>query len=122
MTDLIEKLVSSTVANAERPLYVEVKGAATMNRGGSRPYFGSIPEFGNEEPGYSISGAASGSPADKGGLKGGDRIVKFGGNPVTNLDDFDAALRKLKPGDEVEVIVVRDKQEVALKVKLEPPK
>ncbi len=122
VTDLIEKLVSSTVANAERPQYVEVKGAATMNRGGNRPYFGSIPEFGNEEPGYSISGAASGSPADKGGLKGGDRIVKFGGNPVTNLDDFDAALRKFKAGDEVEVIVVRDKQEVALKVTLDPPK
>ena len=122
VTDLIEKLVTSTVANAERPQYVEVKGAATMNRGGSRPYFGSIPEFGNEEPGYSISGAASGSPADKGGLKGGDRIVKFGGNPVTNLDDFDAALRKFKAGDEVEVIVVRDKKEVALKVTLEPPK
>ena len=122
VTDLIEKLVSSTVANAERPQYVEVKGAATMNRGGSRPYFGSIPEFGNEEPGYSISGAASGSPADKGGLKGGDRIVKFGGNPVTNLDDFDAALRKFKASDEVEVIVVRDKQEVALKVTLDPAK
>jgi peptidase M28-like protein/PDZ domain-containing protein len=122
VTDLIEKLVTSTVADAERPQYVEVKGAATMNRGGSRPYFGSVPEFGNEEPGYSISAAVSGSPADKGGLKGGDRIVKFGGNPVTNLDDFDAALRKFKAGDEVEVVVVRDKKEVALKVTLDPPK
>jgi len=122
VTDLIEKLVSSTVATVERPQYVEVKGAATMNRGGSRPYVGTIPEFGNEEPGYSISGAAGGSPADKGGLKGGDRIVKFGGNPVTNLDDFDAALRKFKAGDEVEVIVVRDQKEVALKVTLDPAK
>jgi S1-C subfamily serine protease len=48
--------------------------------------------------------------------------VKFGGNPVANLDDFDAALRKFKAGDEVEVTVVRDKNEVALKVTLEPPK
>ena len=122
VTDLIEKLVTTTVANSERPPYVEVKGAATMNRGGSRPYVGTIPEFGNEEPGYSISGAAGGSPADKGGLKGGDRIIKFGGNPVTNLDDFDAALRKFKAGDEVEVIVVRDKKEVPLKVTLDPAK
>ena len=122
VTDLIEKLVSSTVANPERPQYVEVKGAATMNRGGSRPYFGAIPDFGNEEPGCSISGVTSGSPSDTGGLKGGDRIVKFGGNLVTNLEDFDAALRKFKAGDEVEVIVVRDKQEVALKVTLDPPK
>ncbi len=122
VTDLIEKLVTTTVANSERPGYVEVKGNASMNRGGNRPYFGSIPEFGNEEPGYSISGAAPGSPADKGGLKGGDRIIKLGGSAVSNLDDFDAALRKFKPGDEVDVIVVRDKQEATLKVKLDPAK
>lgn len=122
VVQLIQKVVESTVETSERPAYVEVKGSAQPMRGGTRPYFGSIPEFGNEEPGYAISGAAAGSPADKGGLKAGDRIVKFGGNPVANLDDFDAALRKFKAGDEVEVTVVRDKKEVALKVTLEPPK
>jgi len=122
IVDLIQGVASGTVDSTERPDYVEVKGSAQPTRGGSRPYFGSIPEFGNEEPGYAISGASPGSPADKGGLKGGDRIVKFGGNPVANLDDFDAALRKFKPGDEVEVIVVRNKQEVPLKVTLAPAK
>ncbi len=122
VTDLIEKLVTTTVANPEKPGYVEVKGNASMNRGGNRPYFGSIPEFGNEEPGYSISAAAPGSPADKGGMKGGDRIIKLGGHAVTNLDDFDAALRKFKAGDEVDVVVVREKKEVTLKVKLDPAK
>ncbi|MBS0202142.1 MAG: M28 family peptidase [Planctomycetes bacterium] len=122
VVDLIQKLVADTVETADRPAYVEVKGTAQPTRGGTRPYFGSIPEFGNEEPGYSISGAAPGSPADKGGLKGGDRIIKFGGSPIANLDDFDAALRKFKGGDEVEVIVVRDKKEVPLKVTLEAPK
>ena len=122
VTDLIEKLVTTTVANPEKPGYIEVKGNASMNRGGNRPYFGSIPEFGNEEPGYSISAAAPGSPADKGGLKGGDRIIKLGGHAVTNLDDFDAALRKFKAGDEVDVVVVREKKEVTLKVKLDAAK
>lgn len=122
VVDLIEKLAVATIDNPERPKYVEVKGTAQPTRGGTRPYFGSVPEFGNEEPGYAISAAAPGSPADKGGLKSGDRIVKLGGQPVTNLDDFDAALRKFKGGDEVEVIVVRDKKEVPLKVVLDPPK
>lgn len=121
--DLLQKVANSTIEAADRPQYVEVKGTARPgSSGGARPYFGSIPEFGNEEPGYAISGAAPDSPADKGGLKGGDRIVKFGGNPVANLDDFDAALRKFKAGDEVEVIVVREKKEVPLKVTLGPPK
>lgn len=122
VVDLIQKLTTSTVENPERPPYIEVKGTAQPTRGGTRPYVGTIPEFGNEEPGYSISGAAPGSPADKGGLKGGDRIIKLGGNAIANLDDFDAALRKFKGGDEVEVIVVRDKKEVSLKVTLEAPK
>jgi Peptidase family M28/PDZ domain/PA domain len=122
IVDLIEKTVAAAVEAPERPQYVEVKGTAQPTRGGNRPYFGSIPEFGNEEPGYAISGAAPGSPADKGGLKGGDRIVKFGGNSIANLDDFDAALRKFKAGDTVEVVVVRDKKEVPLKVTLDPAK
>ena len=122
VTEIIEKVVSATVAAPERPPYVEVKGSATINRGGNRPYFGSIPEFGNEEPGYSISGVASGSPADKGGLKGGDRIVRLGSHPVMNLDDFDAALRKFKPGDEVEITVVRSRQELLMKVILDRAK
>ena len=122
VTELIEKMAASTIETTERPAYVEVKGTAQPTRGGSRPYVGTIPEFGNEEPGYSVSGAAPGSPAEKGGLKGGDRIVKFGGTAVANLDDFDAALRKFKGGDEVEVVVIRNKMEVKLKMVLDPPK
>ncbi len=122
VVNLLEKLATATIESSERPQYVEVKGSAQPTRGGTRPYVGTIPEFGNEEPGYAISGAAPGSPADKGGLKAGDRIVKLGGNPVTGLDDFDAALRKFKAGDEVDVIVIRDKQEVPLKVTLDPPR
>ena len=122
VVNLLEKVATATIESTERPQYVEVKGSAQPTRGGTRPYVGTIPEFGNEEPGYAISGAAPGSPADKGGLKAGDRIVKLGGNPVTGLDDFDAALRKFKAGDEVEVIVIRDKKEVPLKVTLDAPR
>ena len=122
VVDLIQKVVESTVATPERPQYVEVKGTARPTRDSSRPYFGTLPEFGNEEPGYAISGASPGSPGEKAGLKSGDRIVKMGGNPVANLDDFDAVLRKFKAGDVVEVIVIRDKKEVALKVTLDPPR
>lgn len=122
VVDLLHKIAESTIENPERPSYVEVKGSAQPTRGGSRPYVGTIPEFGNEEPGYAVSGAAPGSPADKGGLKGGDRIVKFGGTAVASLDDFDAALRKFKAGDEVEVTVIRDQKEIKLKMVLDPPK
>lgn len=120
--DLLEPLVVQTATNAERPAYVEVKQPASPMRGGNRPYFGTIPDFGGEGEGYAIGGAAPGSPAEKGGLKSGDRIIKVGGNKITGLDDFDLALRKFKAGDEVAVVVLRDGQKVTLKVVLDPPR
>jgi len=122
VADLVEAITLKTAATPERPDYIEVKGTAQMGRSGNRPYVGTIPDFSSEEPGYSISGAASGSPADKGGMKAGDRIVKIGPHKVTGLDDFDLALRKFVPGDTVDMTVVRDGKEVTLKVTLEPPK
>ena len=91
-------------------------------RGGDRPYFGSIPDFGKPGGGYAISGVSKDSPAARGGLEGGDLIVRLGGSAVTNLDDFDSALRKHKAGDAVPVVVVRGGVEVTLEVTLDPPR
>lgn len=121
VVDMIEQVTLETVQSAEKPQYVEVKGSgdqAQTRSGGSRPYFGSIPDLGNETPGYALSGVAGGGPADKGGIKGGDVIVEFGKNKISNLDDFDLALRKFKAGEEVEVIVLRKGERVTLKVTL----
>ena len=122
VADLMEKIIEDTAERTERPEYVAIKGVGGPSRGGNRPYVGTIPEFGNEEPGYAISGVSAGSPGDKGGLKGGDRIVKLGNVKVSNLDEYDAALRKFAAGDEVDFVVVRENKEMTLKVKLEPPR
>lgn len=122
VVELLEHIVVQTAQNPQRPEYVQVKQAPTTQRGGSRPYFGTIPDFGSEGEGYAIGGAAPGSPAEKGGLIAGDRIISLGGNKITGLDDFDLALRKFKGGDEIDVIVLRKDQPVTLKVKLDPPR
>lgn len=122
IVDLLAKEVEQTAYNPDRPEYVEVKGRAQVERAGNRPYFGTIPDFSGEGDGYAITGAAPGSPADKGGLKGGDRIIAMGENKISGLDDFDLALRKFKPGDEIAVTVLRDGKPVTLKVTLDPPR
>jgi hypothetical protein len=122
VVDVIEEVVAATAEAPTRPPYLEVKGRADVARTESRPYFGSIPDFSTEEAGYAISGVAPGGPADKGGLKGGDRIVEFGNRKITGLDDFDLALRKFAPGDEVSVVVLRGGKNVKLKVMLGKPK
>lgn len=123
----VANLVAQTaevLAKADtRPEYQEVAGdTERMGGGGDRPYFGSIPDFAQSEPGYAISGATKGSPADRGGLRAGDNIIQFGDSKVGNLEDFDSALRKYKAGDKVPVVVKRKGQEVKLEVTLDPPK
>lgn len=122
VVDFIETMIVQTAENPTRPDYVETKSEPSEARTGSRPYVGTIPDFANQDPGYGISGAAAGSPADKAGMKPGDRIVKLGEDKIQSLEDFDLALRKHKPGDEVDFVVTRGGTEVTLKVKLEPPR
>ena len=119
---LIEQMVVKTAMTEKRPAYLEVKSRAQISRSGSRPYFGSIPNFGSEQPGYAISGTASGSPASKSGLKAGDHIIEFGTHKITDLNDFDLALRDYSPGEEVPFVVQRDGKNVKLTVTLDKPR
>lgn len=118
----LEEIAVATAENPKRPEYVKIERPATTMRSGNRPYFGSIPDFGGEGPGYHISGVSPGSPADKGDLKAGDAIIKMGDTKIDSLDDFDLALRMFSPGEEVDVTVMRDGKRVKLKVKLGKPK
>lgn len=87
--------------------------------GGYGPYFGSIPDFGQEEDGVKFSDVRPGSPAGKAGFKAGDVLVQFGDNPIHNLYDFTDALRRRKIGDVVEVKVLRNGKPITASVKLE---
>jgi len=122
ITDMITDVVLHVATMADRPHYVSVGGPPAMGGGGDRPYFGSIPDFAQSEPGYAISGVTKDSPAAKAGLAGGDIILRFGESKIGGLEDFDSALRKYKAGDKVKVLVKRDGKEVELEVELDPPK
>ena len=121
LTQLVIDLVRDLANRPDRPAYIEV-AAPAFARGGDRPYFGSIPDFGRPGKGYAISGVSKDSPAAKGGLQGGDRIVRVGDSAIVNLEDFDSALRKHKGGDTIPVVVDRAGTEVTLDVTLGPPK
>ncbi|MCX5801782.1 MAG: M20/M25/M40 family metallo-hydrolase [Candidatus Eisenbacteria bacterium] len=86
---------------------------------GRGAYFGIVPDFGGEpDKGAKISGVSEGSPAEEAGLKAGDVIVQFAGKTITGLYDLSFALKEEKPGDEVEVIVVRDGARITFKARL----
>jgi len=121
ISDFATQLALHIAEAPERPKYEQVK-QTIVSRGGTRPYFGSMPDFSHEGKGYGMSGVAPGSPAEKAGIKPGDVLVEFGENKIGNLMDFDGALRKYKAGDKVKMVVQRKDKEVKLEVTLDPPK
>jgi S1-C subfamily serine protease len=57
-------------------------------------------------------------PAERGGLRAGDRIVEIGGAAVRDSDDVSAAVNSRRPGDEVRVVVERDGERRTLTIEL----
>jgi hypothetical protein len=81
-------------------------------------YLGSIPDMDDTQEGVRLAGVSDGSPAALAGLREGDIIVEFAGSKVQNLSDLATLLAGKKPGDEVQIIVLRTGEPVTLKVTL----
>jgi len=125
VTGFAARVVSAVAALATPPAYARVAAppSSTGRSGGYGPFFGVVPEFGeSERPGVRVGGVRAGSPAEKAGVRSGDVIVTFGGLTVRTLEDFTFALRGRRPGDRVEVTVVRDGAESRLQAVLEERK
>ncbi|HEY2991773.1 MAG TPA: M28 family peptidase [Methylomirabilota bacterium] len=101
------------------PTYVRIAAPPSSVRAGYGPFFGVVPEFGEREGGgVRVGDVRAGSPAESAGVRAGDVIVTFAGMRVTSLQDFSFALRGRRPGDRVDVIVVRDGAEHRLQAVL----
>ncbi len=125
LLDFVEDVALKLDSAQQRVAFVTVvedkaAGQSTSGGGGGYgPYFGSIPDFGQEVKGVKFSDVQPGSPAAKAGFKAGDVLVQFGSMPINNLYDFTDALRRSKVGDVVDVKVMRDGKPVTGSVKLE---
>jgi hypothetical protein len=125
LLDMVGSVALQLADAQDRPTFQVVAEEKPPGGGGGAgygPYFGSIPDFGQEVDGVKFSDVRPNSPAAKAGLKAGDILVQFGDKPIKNLYDFTDALRRSKVGDVVEVKVMRDGQPVTANVKLEQRK
>ena len=125
VADLALALARQLANRAQRPPFVETVQQQDPHSSGNvgavsgyGPYFGSVPDFANEGQGVRFAEVRPGSPAAKAGLRGGDVMIAFGGAPIKTLYDFTFALREKKPGDRVDVVVLRDGKEVKASVEL----
>lgn len=121
VADLVYLVVEELSRAPERPPYMRIEHSMPVSTGGSGygPYFGSIPDFSDDIAGVRFAAIRDGSPAARAGLRAGDILIEFDGKPIENLQDFTYALRSRQPGDEVEVVVLREGRKIKARVRLE---
>jgi aminopeptidase YwaD len=115
---IVARVVTAVAAAPTAPTYVKIDPPASGGgRGGT--FFGIVPAFGDGgAPGVRITSVRSDSPAERAGVRAGDVIVRFAGLEVRTLEDLTFQLRARRPGDEVQVVVVRDGREQTVRAML----
>jgi S1-C subfamily serine protease len=66
------------------------------------------------QAGAAISEVTSGSGAEAAGIQAGDVIIGFDGVPILGIADLQAQVRSHQPGETVEILVIRDGDEVTV--------
>ena len=121
---MVYNIASQLNALDPRPQFTKVDDQMTPGnvRAGGGPgygaYFGSIPDMTDEVKGVRFSDVRPNSPAAKAGLKGQDILIQFAGKEIKNLEDFTYMLRTHKPGETVEVKVLRGGKPLTVQVTL----
>jgi S1-C subfamily serine protease len=97
------------------------------------PDVASAMNLSNDQTGALVEEVVTGSPADKAGMQasdkafdsngqqvmiGGDIITAVEGQAVTTMQDLSAAIKAQKPGDKVELTVLRNGKEITVVVTL----
>ncbi|PLW99244.1 MAG: hypothetical protein C0593_03725 [Marinilabiliales bacterium] len=112
----------SLVAAMEAPLTFQ--RTSSENTGARRSMrlkvtFGIMPDMVSQTTdGLGVDGVRPGGPADKAGMKTGDRIVAINGEKVTDIYNYMHRLGKLEPGETAVVEVIRDGESEILLIQL----
>jgi TolB protein len=108
---------------ASLPIYARANAAPAMS-GDSRgygAYLGTVPDFRameSTEGGVLLSDVRPGGPADRAGIRGGDRVMEIAGTRIANLYDMTYALQDQRPGQTVDVVVMRQEKRVTFRATL----
>jgi Zn-dependent M28 family amino/carboxypeptidase len=103
-------LIAQKVANLDAsPDFVVVEQTAPAgDRDSVRAFTGTIPDYASNVEGLLLGGVIEGGPAEEAGLKGGDVIIEFAGQTITNIYDYTYALDAVKVDEPIKVVFMRD--------------
>ncbi len=123
VVELTAAVVAPLARGEVTPQYARISAAPAM-QGDSRgygAYLGTVPDYTAMEAqsgGVLLSDVRAGGPAELAGIKGGDRIVEMAGTRIENLYDMTFALQDHKPGETIDVVVVRGGERKTLRATL----
>ncbi|HVD17031.1 MAG TPA: trypsin-like peptidase domain-containing protein [Actinomycetota bacterium] len=63
-----------------------------------------------------VQSVLAGGPAAKAGLRGGDLVVRVAGTPVRGWDELKVAVRQVRVGQTIPIVVVRQGRELTLSI------
>lgn len=113
--DYIARLEGVVDRAPKRPTYTVAKSSGA-GRMGFNVYLGTVPNYADSDTGLLLDGVRDGSPADKAGVKAGDRVVKLAGHDIRNVMDYTYVLGEMKADTEYEIVVVRGSEKLTLKI------
>lgn len=114
---LVRDIVRELQQQHERPLFTKTRSPEPDRaQMGFRVSVGTIPDYAAEVEGVRLAGVRQGSPAEKAGLRAGDIIVRVGSRDVRNVYDYTYALQDLRPGQEVEFVILRGGERLTVHV------
>ncbi|MCL2499076.1 MAG: S1C family serine protease [Defluviitaleaceae bacterium] len=119
----VEGIGHSISANTVRPLLYQLINRLRPAIGIEGRSLSDFPEraveLGIPDIGVHVERVMSGGAADQAGIRAYDVITAFNGEPVLDFDSLRAEITRLRPGDVVEVRVLRDGAVVELELTLQ---
>jgi hypothetical protein len=117
VTTFAARLALAVAQRPERLAFIDAPADPHRGMtGGFKVSLGTIPDYAFTGPGVRLSGVRPDAPAERGGMKAGDVILKVGPHAITNIHDYMYALGDLEAGRAITVEVERGGVRVPLQI------
>ncbi len=116
VSDFAARVVEELAAAERDPVYQRA-ALPPAPRGGLRASLGTIPDYAAPAgAGAPLAGVQPEGPAERAGLRAGDRVVALAGREIENLYDYTFAIQALRVDERVPIVVLRGGERLELEI------